>query len=206
MAVIHIAGAPASGKSTLGAALSQLPGVQVLDLDDVNREFAEGNGLVSLTHTDPAQFQTLYQRHIDNIIRGFGNKLLVFVGIEAAVLGSWPGKNFRTINLHAALNLCLDTPTELNVQRWIQRDMPELIDELASNLKADIAAFDKYRDHERKFVRDYEKYFHELLRDFRPSQRTGDIERFKRYYRRKGYTFASVDEIVAIVRRQSRVV
>jgi uridine kinase len=200
MVVIHVAGAPASGKSTLGAALAEFLATRgtVLDLDDVNRAFAEGNGLVRLTREDPAKFQALYQAHIDELVRGHRG-ILVFVGIEGAVLGTMPGRHFRTVDLHAAVRLCLDTPTPVNVQRWIQRDMPELIDELAQSLKADVASFQKYRDEERNFVKGYEKYFHELMRDFRPSQRTDDIERFKKYYRKKGYHFASAADIVDLI-------
>ena len=186
MFIVHVAGAPGSGKTTLGEALQRIPGVQVLDLDDVNRAFAESNNYVPLTRTEPQKFQRLYQAHIDELIQSIEQSgecsVLVFVGINAAILGSWPGKRFLTVNVHATHKLALDTPTELNVQRWIQRDMPELVDELCARLKEDIKVYTPYETEERDFVRRYESDFHALLRDFRPSQRTRDIERFKNYF------------------------
>jgi uridine kinase len=203
MVVIHIAGAPASGKSTLGTTLqTRFPSLIVLDLDDVNREFAEAHGLVSLTQTSPAQFQALYQEHLDDLMykAALGNQSLVFVGIEAAILGSWPGKHFLTVDLHADVHLCLDTPTADNVQRWIQRDMPEVIDEFATSLKQDVTQhYTQYRDNERAFVKKLESNFHALMRDFRPSQRTRDIERFKAYYKRRGFKFVSPNAAVRAI-------
>jgi adenylate kinase family enzyme len=202
MVVIHIAGAPGSGKSTVGEALQrQHPSITVLDLDDVNREFAEGHNLVQLTRSDPRKFQALYQAHIDDIVfqaRREGRPL-VFVGIDAAILGSWPGRNLLTVDLHANVPICLDTPTELNVRRWIQRDMPELIDEFAESLKQDVAQYTRYRDDERSFVKKRESNFHALMHDFRPSQRTRDIERFKAYYKKRKFRFLPPEAVVAVV-------
>lgn len=198
MIVVHVAGAPGSGKSTLGAALAQVKGVHVLDLDDVNSAFAESNNYVPLTRSDPARFQSLYQAHLDSLIedvRSSGAQVLVFVGINGAILGTWPGKQFLTVDVHASSSYCLDTPVALNVQRWIQRDMPELIDELCARLKTDVATYTKYRDDERNFVRAYEDEFHALLRDFRPSQRTSDIQTFRKYFMKQGFTFANAEQI-----------
>ena len=205
MVVIHIAGAPASGKSTVGAALqARFPSLIVLDLDDVNRKFAEGNNLVPLIRTNRTQFQALYQEHIDALVEkaADANQSLVFVGIEAAVLGTWPGKRFLTIDVHADAHLCLNIPTADNVQRWIQRDMPDVIDDFATSLKQDVTQhYNQYRDDERAFVKKRESNFHALMRDFRPSQRTQDIERFKAYYKRQGFKFVSPDAVVGVVAR-----
>ena len=49
-------------------------------------------------------------------------------------------------------------------------------------------------------VRRYESDFHALLRDFRPSQRTRDIERFKNYFTKQGFLPWGSRRIEALVR------
>jgi adenylate kinase family enzyme len=203
MVVIHIAGPPSSGKTTLARTLiSRFPTLLVLDLDDVNREFVEKHKLLQLLRTRPVEFQALYQKHIDKLVRSAhrSNQPLVFVGIEGVVLGTQPGKDFLTVDLNADVRLCLNIPTAENVRRWIQRDFVDAVDGYATSLKQDVTHhFNQYKNNETEFVKKRETNFHALMRDFRPSQRTRDIERFKTHYKSLGFRFVSSETAVEIV-------
>lgn len=210
MKVVHVAGAPGSGKTTFARTIEdwlrsngEQDNVVVLDLDDVNRNFAEPNNYVPLLRENPMRYAELYQQHIDSIIEQARreNKSVLFVGINAALLGTWPGsENFLPVDLHSDFNFAIQVPVEVNARRWIQRDMPELVDDLAQRLKNDVGLYENYKDQEADFVRRYEQEFHELLRDFRPSQRKRDIEQFNQYFSEQDFTFAPQDQLEKLVK------
>lgn len=208
--VVHVAGAPGSGKTTFAERIKdwlvsngESERVLVLDLDDVNRNFAEPNNYVPLLRRDPTRYAELYQQHIDEIVQNAkrNNQSVLFVGIDAALLGTWPGKdNFITIDVHPDFSFALEVPVEENARRWIQRDMPEIVDDLSQRLKRDVAEFSSYKENEAEFVSRYENDFHELLRDFRPSQRKRDIEQFNEYFAGRAFRFFPPEQLEKLVK------
>lgn len=194
--IVHLAGAPGSGKSTLAKQV-QKAGWLIYDLDDLNIQFVEGNNLIVLTRSNPKRVIELYQEHVSQLVdqaRQSGKHIL-FVGINAGLLGSPPGSNL--IDLQADYNVFLNVDTDLNAKRWIQRDMPEVLDEFVKSLKDDIKIYSKLEKEEAKVVRQYKQWFAGIMRDFRPSQRKDDIRRFKKFYDRQGYTFMTPPEFNA---------
>ena len=189
--IVHLAGAPGSGKTTLANQVSK-PNWDIYDLDDVNREFVEGNHLIPLTRSNPQKVVEMYQEHIASIVQKArdNGKNILFVGINAGLLGSPVGENM--IDLDADYNVLLNVDTAVNAKRWIQRDMPEVLDDFVRSLKDDIQMYDQLEKKGRQLKKD----FADLIRDFRPSQRKDDIQRFKKFYLRRGFTAMSPERFV----------
>ena len=193
--IVHLAGAPGSGKTTIAKQVEKRDWI-VYDLDDLNIAFVEGNSLIPLTRTDPQRVVAMYQQHINEIVEQsrINRTSILFVGINAGLLGSPPGSNI--IHLQSDHNVLLDVDTALNAKRWIQRDMPEVLDEFVKSLKDDVSTYKKLEQEETKTVKQYNKWFREIMRDFRPSQRKDDIYRFKKYFVKKGYVPMSPSQFV----------
>jgi adenylate kinase family enzyme len=71
--IIHICGAPGSGKTTLGKKIKSM-GIKVYDLDDIYYEFIKHNKFT----------QAKYQDHITEVVRlsNKRGKIVVFVGLN----------------------------------------------------------------------------------------------------------------------------
>lgn len=189
--IIHLAGAPGSGKTTLAKQVEK-EGWAIYDLDDLNIAFVEGNNLIPLIRKNPKKVVSMYQAHINEIIeeaRQNGNNIL-FVGINSGLLGSPVGKN--VIDLQADYHVLLNVDTALNAKRWILRDMPEVLDEFVKSLKDDIQQYDQLE----KKGPQLKANFSLFIKEFRPSQRRDDILRFKKYYKKQGYTFMTPEKFV----------
>ena len=70
--------------------------------------------------------------------------------------------------------------------------MPEVLDEFVKSLKDDIQTYDKLERKGPQLKAD----FAALIRDFRPSQRQRDIQLFKKFYLKRGYTPMSPGKFV----------
>jgi adenylate kinase family enzyme len=186
--IVHLVGAPGSGKTTLAKELEgELYNWSIYDLDDLNKSFVKGNNLVPLTRSNPQKVTKLYQKHLNELVANArsAHEKVLFVGINAGVLGSPPGKNL--VNLHADYHILLNVPEALNAQRWIQRDMPEVLDHFVSRLKQDVQEYKRLQKSEPEIVKQYKKEFSDIMRDFRPSQRKNDIKQFKKLYLKLKY-------------------
>lgn len=186
--IIHLVGAPGSGKTTLAKELEdEMFNWSIYDLDDLNRSFVEGNNLVPLTRSNPQKVTKLYQKHLNEMVDSArsSDENVLFVGINAGVLGSPPGKNL--VNLQADYHILLNVPEALNAQRWIQRDMPEVLDHFVSRLKEEVKEYKRLQKSEVEVVKQYKKEFSDIMRDFRPSQRKNDIRQFKKLYLKQKY-------------------
>lgn len=191
--IVHLSGAPGSGKTTIAQRV-QKPGWIIHDLDDLNRQFIEGNNLLKLTRTNPKQVVSLYQDHIVELVRSArqAGTSILFVGINSGLLGSPPGTHL--VKLYADYKVFLNVDIALNAQRWIQRDMPEVLDMFVNSLKDDIKEYRRLERNEVKMLGQYKRWFSDIVRDFRPSQRKGDILKFKRVYSRLGYKLMTGQE------------
>jgi len=75
--IVHLSGAPGSGKTTIAQSVSK-PRWTIYDLDDLNRNFVEGNNLVPLTRLNPSKVVQLYQKHIDHLLHQHAKKATIF--------------------------------------------------------------------------------------------------------------------------------
>jgi uridine kinase len=185
--IVHLAGAPGSGKSTIAKQVAK-QGWVIYDLDDLNMQFVEGNDLISLTRTDPKKVTALYQKRINELIHNskVNGKSILFVGINSGVLGSAPGS--YEINLQADHKVLLNVDTAQNARLWIQRDMPNRLDQFMVYLKQEVQDYKNLERQETKVAMQYLKMFRDIMEDFRPSKKKDEIIRFKKFYYKKGYT------------------
>jgi guanylate kinase len=185
--IVHLAGAPGSGKSTIAQQVAK-QGWVIYDLDDLNMQFVEGNDLISLTRTDPKKVTALYQNRINELIYNAkqNGKSILFVGINSGILGTAPGS--YEINVNANHNVLLNVDTAQNARLWIQRDMPNVLDQFVTTLKQEVQEYKKVEKQEAQVAKQYKNWFNEIMQDFRPSKKKDEIIRFKKFYYRKGYT------------------
>ena len=86
--IIHISGAPGSGKTTIGLKLKKHYGTKVIvkDLDDLFAEFIKSN---------TKKFSSKkYQKFINDFINEHNDKSIIFVGLNSEYLTN----NFYKIN------------------------------------------------------------------------------------------------------------
>jgi uridine kinase len=185
--IVHLAGAPGSGKSTIAKQVAK-QGWVIYDLDDLNMQFVEGNDLISLTRTDPKKVTALYQKRINELIHNAkqNGKSILFVGINSGILGTAPGS--YEINLLADHKVLLNVDTAQNARLWIQRDMPNRLDQFMVYLKQEVQDYKNLERQETKVAMQYLKMFRDIMEDFRPSKKKDEIIRFKKFYYKKGYT------------------
>ena len=185
--IVHLAGAPGSGKSTIAQQVAK-QGWVIYDLDDLNMQFVEGNDLISLTRTDPKKVTALYQKRINELIHNAkqNGKSILFVGINSGILGTAPGS--YEINLQADHKVLLNVDTAQNARLWIQRDMPNRLDQFMVYLKQEVQDYKNLERQETKVAMQYLKMFRDIMEDFRPSKKKDEIIRFKKFYYKKGYT------------------
>jgi uridine kinase len=185
--IVHLAGAPGSGKSTIAKQVVK-SGWIIYDLDDLNRQFVEGHDLIRLTRTDPQKVTSLYQEHVKELIKNAKNKgqSILFVGINSGILGSPPGSYL--INLYADHKVLLNVDTAQNAKLWIKRDMPGVLDMFVNNLKQDVEDYKRLEKEEAKLILQYKNWFNDIMRDFRPSLKRNEIVLFKKFYYKRGYT------------------
>lgn len=185
--IVHLAGAPGSGKSTIAKQVAK-QGWVIYDLDDLNMQFVEGNDLISLTRTDPKKVTALYQKRINELIHNskVNGKSILFVGINSGVLGSAPGS--YEINVHPDHKVLLNVDTGQNARLWIQRDMPNVLDQFMTFFKHEVQDYKNFERQETKIAVQYRKRFQDIMEDFRPSKKKDEIIRFKKFYYKKGYT------------------
>ena len=132
--IIHISGAPGSGKTTIGLKLKEHYKIKVIvkDLDDLFAEFMKLNTKFSIKK---------YQNFIDDFINKHNNKSIIFVGLNSEHITN----KFYKIN--PDYKFYIDLPVDVNLKRhflseineclnWMQnRDKNILFNQLMSNEK-----------------------------------------------------------------------
>ena len=178
--IVHLAGAPGSGKSTIAKQVAK-QGWVIYDLDDLNMQFVEGNDLIRLVGTDPKKVTALYQNRINEVIQTEKQKgrSILFVGINSGILGSAPGS--YEINLRPDHKVLLNVDTAQNARLWIQRDMPKELDQFMTFLKQEMQDYKNFERQETKVVVQYLKGFQNIMQDFRPSKKKEEIMKFKKF-------------------------
>jgi hypothetical protein len=103
--IIHICGAPGSGKTFLGKKIRSM-GIKVYDLDDVYYEFIESNKFT----------QSSYQAYITEITKGRSG-LIVFVGLNQTPRSDHQYKLFAQYCYYIKLDI------EINLRRLFDREL-----------------------------------------------------------------------------------
>lgn len=126
--IIHISGAPGSGKTTLGNKLKKSFGdtIIVKDIDDLRDEFIKSYyGDKRFTIINEKE----YQKYIDDFVNN-NNKTIIFVGVNNM---PWWHKNIY-YNMHSQYNFYIDIDDETILKQKCLRFFKNMIDdEMAMN-------------------------------------------------------------------------
>lgn len=177
--IIHISGAPGSGKTTIGKELkgkinSDIP---VIDLDDLFDIFMAENEF---------KFDSkLYQEYIDRTIAQ-SSKPLIFVGLNMDM-----GHTKTLYNIHPTHKYYIDIPLDIHLKRLFLRDLTGWLRWMNSR-DPDIL-FDQLKTDENKVIDDL---CFSLDRSLSLSKATKAIQMFNKTYEKEGYEFKDSDTII----------
>ena len=107
--IIHIAGAPGSGKTTIGQKLKKYYKTKVIvkDFDDLFAEFIKLN---------TKKFSSKkYQNFIDDFINKHNNKSIIFVGLNREHLTN------KFYNINPDYKFYINLPVDINLKRHFLR-------------------------------------------------------------------------------------
>jgi adenylate kinase family enzyme len=117
--LIHVSGAPGSGKTTLGHKLAKHYGAKVVvkDLDDLFGDFMKANGKPGQTKSGQIKFSPKkYQTFINSFIKAHTKKPLILVGLNSEHLTN----TFYKIPYDYAFYV--DLPDDVNLERHFKRE------------------------------------------------------------------------------------
>jgi adenylate kinase family enzyme len=111
--IIHICGAPGSGKTTLGKKLNEIKkrNVIVFDLDEVFDEFMSNHRFNS----------SAYQKFLNNLIKKHTQKHIIIVGLNMD-----KGHTSKLYNLHADYDIYIDINEMVLLERLFYREVKQI--------------------------------------------------------------------------------
>ena len=176
--IIHIAGAPGSGKTTIGLKLKKHYKTKVIvkDLDDLFSEFMKLN---------TKKFSSKkYQKFIDDFINKYNNKSIIFVGLNSEHLTN----NFYKIN--PDYKFYIDLPVDINLKRHFLREIEGWIIWMQNRNKNIL--FNQLLNDENDVINDLTK---SLTRQLKISEQKKFIMSFDAQYMTENYHYLSSTQI-----------
>lgn len=123
MTVVHISGAPGSGKTTLGNQLKAMfsKGIVVFDTDEfIQHHNAAGRRLLRISHWPAARYNAVWRRllkdAVDEFLDAHEGKIVVFVGMTDNFAA-----NGEIYDMQADVRFVLDVPLWLILRRYYGR-------------------------------------------------------------------------------------
>ena len=176
--IIHISGAPGSGKTTIGLKLKKHYKIKVIvkDLDDLFAEFMKLN---------TTKFSSKkYQNFINDFINKHNNKSIIFVGLNS--------ENITNIfyKINPAYKFYIDLPIDINLKRHFIREIDEWINWMQNRDKNIL--FDQLLNDENEVINGLTK---SLTRQLKISEQKKFITSFHSYYTSEDYQFLSSTQI-----------
>lgn len=201
--IVHIAGASGSGKTFLGKKLVDALGNKVIikDLDDLREEHFLMNENTDISFNDFIKnYEPSYQKYIDNFIKEHNSVPIIFVGINTYIMG----ENFYFKNtegkyppvffdLHADYKYYIDVDENTILKQRFDREFDNYINWFCDWMKKrKNILFNNLLENENEAKKDV---CTALTRIMNFSKIKEDIKKWNDYYRSKGYTFLSMDQI-----------
>mgnify|MGYP003446726213 FL=1 len=174
--IIHITGAPGSGKTTLGKKLSKIKknNVIILDTDTIFDDFMFENKY---------KFSSVkYQKFLNNIIRKYKKKNIIFVGLNMD-----KGHTHKLYNLYSTHNIYVDIDLEVLLERLFYREVRQI----NANRKL------IWRD----YTNDPEGTCSKLVHNININELKKETKRFDIIYAKKGYQKMSIGDIKRFLRK-----
>jgi adenylate kinase family enzyme len=180
MKIIHISGAPGSGKSTMGIKLKNKfkSKIVVKDLDELFSEFMLENKFNAKK----------YQKYIDNFIENQNKKIIVFVGLNKEHLTE------TLYNIYADYKYYIDLPININLERHFNREINGWLNWMVNRNKNIL--FNQLIKNQKDNENDLIKSFSRVL-DIAHQKKF--IESFSKIYKTEKYIFVDYDSLYKIV-------
>ena len=176
--IIHISGAPGSGKSTLGMKLKKYYKTKVIvkDLDDLFAEFMKLN---------TKKFSSIkYQKFIDNFINKHNNKSIIFVGLNSEHITN------KFYNINPDYKFYIDLPIDINLKRHFLREIDGWLDWMQNRDKNIL--FNQLLNDENEVINGLTNSF---TRTLKISKQKKFIMSFDAHYITENYQFLSSTQI-----------
>ncbi len=176
--IIHISGAPGSGKTTIGLKLKKHYKTKVIvkDLDDLFAEFMKLN---------TKKFSSKkYQNFIDDFINKHNNKSIIFVGLNSEHLTN----KFYKIN--PDYKFYIDLSVDINLKRHFLREIDGWLDWMQNRDKN--LLFHQLLNDENEVINGLTK---SLTRSLKISEQKEFIMSFDAHYITENYQFLSSIQI-----------
>jgi thymidylate kinase len=176
--IIHISGAPGSGKTTIGQKLKEHYKFKVIikDLDDLFTEFKTLN---------TTKFSSKkYQIFINDFINKHNDKSIIFVGLNCNPVKS------KFYNLNPDYKFYIDLPVDINLKRYFLREY-EVWTNCMQNRDKNIL-FNQLIDNEHELINGLKNSF---TRTLKISEQKKFIMSFDAHYITENYQFLSCTEI-----------
>jgi adenylate kinase family enzyme len=176
--IIHISGAPGSGKTTIGLKLKKHYKIKVIvkDLDDLFGEFMKLN---------TKKFSSKkYQKFIDDFINKHNNKSIIFVGLNSEHITN----KFYKIN--PDYKFYIDLPVDINLKRHFLREIEGWINWMQNRDKNIL--FNQLMNNENEVINDLTNSFTGILKI---SEQKKFIMSFDAHYIKENYQFLSSTKI-----------
>jgi hypothetical protein len=176
--IIHISGAPGSGKTTLGLKLKKYYKINVIvkDLDDLFAEFMKLN--INKFNSKK------YQMFIDNFINKHNNKSIIFVGLNSEHLTN------KFYKLHSDYNFYINLSVNINLKRHFLREIDGWLNWMKNRDKNIL--FNQLLNNENEVVDDLKT---SLARTLKISEQKKFIISFDAHYIKEKYQFFSSEQI-----------
>ncbi|AYV79097.1 MAG: AAA domain protein [Faunusvirus sp.] len=174
--IIHISGAPGSGKTTLGLKFKKYlkNKVVVKDLDELFSEYMRDNKFNS----------NKYQKYIDSFIKENNNKPIIFVGLNSEHLTT------TLYDVNSDYNFYINTPIELNLKRHFDYEIHSWLQNI-NNIDQN-KLFVQLLNNEKDVIKKLTDSLEQVLKI---SNQKKYINSFDKLYKKKGYIFLTSDKI-----------
>lgn len=201
--IIHISGASGSGKTTLGKRLKEYFGNKVIvkDLDDLREELFVLKEQTNISFKKLAKnYATIYQQHIDNFVKRFKKKNIIFVGLNTYIRGEiYYFKGNRLMypkvffNLHSNYNFYIDADPDTILRQRFDREYIIYIDWFTTWMKdRKEILFNNLMNDEETAKNDV---CEALTRIMHFNRIRDDIQSWDDFYKSKGYEFLSQNKL-----------
>ena len=176
--IIHISGAPGSGKTTIGLKLKEIYKTKVIikDLDDLFGEFMKLN---------TGKFSSKkYQKFIDDFINKKNKKPIIFVGLNSEHLTK------KIYKLNPDHKFYINLPVDINLKRHFLREINEWLNWMQNRNKNIL--LDQLLNNENKVI---DNLTNSLTRTLKISEQKNFIMSFDAHYRKENYLFLTSTQI-----------
>ena len=180
--IIHVSGAPGSGKTTLGYKIKHNnKNILVKDLDQVFLKFSKGKRIQKYD-------KTKYQNYLDKILKKYisnNNKIIVLVGLNKDM-----GHSDTFYNVYADYKYYIKIPLNKHVKQLFLRDFDGWVSWM-KNRDYNIL-FNQLKKNEKSVIEDLVAI---LSKNLSLSDMKKDIKLIDKIYKSKKYKFMTFEKI-----------